>query len=61
MQIMVLGLVHILSCAVVYSSVGVGARLVLRARPSRARAVARVSAAAMIGISVFLIVHQFTG
>ncbi len=58
-QIMILGLVHIVSCAVVYSSVGVGARLVLRARPSLARAVARISAAAMMVIGALLIVHQF--
>ena len=38
-QIVALGLVHVANCAVVYTGVGTGARLVLRARPAAARAV----------------------
>jgi threonine/homoserine/homoserine lactone efflux protein len=57
-QIVALGLIHTLSCAVVYSGVGVGARVVLRARPALARAVSRFSGAAMILIGVGLVVHQ---
>jgi threonine/homoserine/homoserine lactone efflux protein len=57
-QILVLGLVHVASCAVVYTSVGVGARLVLGARPSAARAVTRFSAIAMVGIGTLLLAEQ---
>jgi threonine/homoserine/homoserine lactone efflux protein len=57
-QITVLGLVHVVNCAVVYTGVGAGARLVLRARPAAARTVARVSGAAMVGIATFVLVEQ---
>ncbi|WP_433518450.1 LysE family translocator [Nonomuraea sp. CA-143628] len=60
-QIVVLGLVHVASCAVVYTGVGAGARLVLRARPAAARAVTRFSGAAMVGIGVLLLVEQLAG
>ena len=57
-QIVALGLVHVLSCAVVYTGVGAGARLVLRARPFAARVVTRISGAAMVGIGVLLLVER---
>ncbi|GGG62313.1 lysine transporter LysE [Kocuria dechangensis] len=57
-QIAVLGLVHTLSCAVVYTLVGAGARRVLRARPAAARAVARFSGMAMIAMGVGLLAEQ---
>jgi len=57
-QIMVLGLIHVLNCAVVYTAVGVGARSVLRARPTAARWVGRISGAAMIIIGAGLIGEQ---
>ena len=57
-QITVLGLVHVANCAVVSTGVGAGARLVLAARPAAARAVTRVSGAAMVGIGVGLLVEQ---
>lgn len=57
-QIVVLGLVHVASCAVVYTGVGAGARMVLRARPAAARIVSRVSGAAMVAIGVVLLVEQ---
>lgn len=60
-QIGVLGLVHVASCAVVYVGVGTGARVVLRARPAAARVVTWVSGAAMIGIGAFLLIERFTG
>jgi threonine/homoserine/homoserine lactone efflux protein len=60
-QIVILGLVHIASCAVVYTSVGTGARVVLRTRPSAARIVARISAVAMMGIGVMLVVERLNG
>ena len=57
-QIVVLGLVHVASCAVVYTGVGAGARLVLRTRPSAARTVTRFSGAAMVAIGLFLLAEQ---
>ena len=57
-QILVLGLVHVASCAVIYTGVGTGARLVLRARPMAARALTRCSGAAMIVIGVVLLIEQ---
>jgi threonine/homoserine/homoserine lactone efflux protein len=57
-QIALLGLVHVASCAVVYTGVGTGARLVLRARPAAGRAVTRFSGAAMVAIGVVLLVEQ---
>lgn len=46
------------SCAVVYTGVGSGARVVLRTRPAAARAVTRVSGVAMVLIGVFLLAEQ---
>ncbi|MEV0603275.1 LysE family translocator [Streptomyces sp. NPDC050315] len=57
-QIAVLGLVHMANCGAVYTGVGVLARTVLRARPVVARAVTRVSGAAMIVIGAFLLVER---
>jgi len=57
-QILALGSVHVASCAVAYTAVGVGARVVLRARPAAARIVSRFSGVAMVGIGTFLIVEQ---
>jgi threonine/homoserine/homoserine lactone efflux protein len=60
-QIVVLGLVHVTSCAVVYTGVGRGARRVLRARPAAARAVTRFTGAAMIVIGVVLLGEKLIG
>ena len=60
-QIVVLGLVHVASCAAVYTGVGTGARPVLRARPKAARAVTRFSATAGIVIGVVLLAEQLIG
>lgn len=57
-QIVALGLVHVASCAVIYTAVGSGARVVLRSRPAAARVVSRVSGAAMVAIGLFLLVEQ---
>jgi threonine/homoserine/homoserine lactone efflux protein len=57
-QIVVLGLVHVTSCAAVYTGVGTGARLVLRARPAAARVVSRLSGSAMIVLGVALLAEQ---
>jgi threonine/homoserine/homoserine lactone efflux protein len=58
MQILCLGMVHVASCCVVYSAVGVAARVVLQARPAAARVVSRFSGAAMVGIGAFLLIEQ---
>jgi threonine/homoserine/homoserine lactone efflux protein len=57
-QIMLLGLIHVATCAVVYTGVGAGARLVLATRPAAARAVTRFSGAAMTVIGVILLVEH---
>jgi threonine/homoserine/homoserine lactone efflux protein len=57
-QIVALGLVHVASCAVVYTAVGSGARVVLRTRPAAARIVTRISGGAMVAIGLFLLVEQ---
>ena len=57
-QIMVLGLVHVASCAVIYTLVGFGASAILSTRPVAARVVSRISGAAMIVIGLFLIVER---
>jgi threonine/homoserine/homoserine lactone efflux protein len=57
-QIVALGLVHITSCAVIYSLVGTSARRVLRARPAAARVVSRISGTVMVVLGVALLVEQ---
>lgn len=57
-QVLGLGLVHVANCAVIYTAVAVGARMVLAARPAAARIVSRVSGAAMVGIGTFLLIEQ---
>ncbi len=56
-----LSMIHLTACAVVYLGVGVLARTVLKARPSAARAVTRVSGAMMIAIGGFLLVERLAG
>jgi threonine/homoserine/homoserine lactone efflux protein len=53
-QTALLGLIHILNCALVYSCVGTAARRILRARPALVTAVTRCSGAAMIVIGILL-------
>lgn len=57
-QIAVLGLVHVASCAVVYTGVGAGARRLLRTRPTAARTVTRISGAVVVAIGVLLLVER---
>ncbi|MFB8277011.1 LysE family translocator [Nocardia colli] len=57
-QIGTLGLIHTLSCAAIYLCVGVLARTVLRARPTAARIVTRVSGVAMLIIGTLLLVER---
>lgn len=57
-QIAVLGAAFTLTCAAFYLGLGTFARTVLRARPSAARAVGRLSGSAMIVIGVLLVVER---
>lgn len=57
-QILALGLIHVTSCAVVYTGVGKGAQRVLGARPMAAQMVCRVSGVAMIVVGAALVVEQ---
>ncbi|WP_203735853.1 LysE family translocator [Paractinoplanes durhamensis] len=57
-QIGVLGLAFILTCAGFYLIVGSLARTVLRARPAVARAVSRASGVAMVLVGAFLMVER---
>ncbi|WP_159606825.1 LysE family translocator [Agromyces humi] len=57
-QLAVLGLIFVGSCALVYSVVGVGAKAVIRARPSAMRIVSRVSGAAMVLLAIVLVAEQ---
>jgi len=61
LQIVVLGLVPVASCAVIYTGVGAGARRVLGARPAAAHAVTRFSGAAMVLIGVVLLLQPLVG
>lgn len=58
LQIMALGVVHALSCAVIYLLVGFGSQAVLGARPAAAHWVSRLSGAAMIIIALVLLAGQ---
>ncbi|QBS43636.1 LysE family translocator [Nocardia sp. CS682] len=57
-QIGTLGLIHTLSCAAIYLCVGTLARTVLRARPTAARLVTRISGIAMIIIGTLLLLER---
>lgn len=57
-QIAALGLIHMTTCGVVYGCVGVLARRVLRARPTAAGIVTRVSGLAMVVIGGYLLVDH---
>lgn len=59
-QLFALGMIHTMSCSVVYLLVGIGARLVLSARPAAARFVGRLSGVIMLGLGIFLIYRQIT-
>lgn len=61
MQMIALGLVHTVSCGVIYLLVGFGSQVVLQARPAAARIVSRFSGAAMIIIAVILLGEQVLG
>ncbi len=57
-QIIALGVMHILSCGTVYFLVGFSAQTVLRTRPKAAQYVSQISGLAMILIALLLLVEQ---
>lgn len=57
-QVMALGLVHIMSCGIVYLIVGFSSQAVLQTRPSIAQVINRVSGFLMIIIASCLLVEQ---
>jgi threonine/homoserine/homoserine lactone efflux protein len=61
MQMIALGLVHTVSCGVIYLLVGFGSQVILRARPAAAQRVSRFSGAAMIIIALVLLIEQTRG
>lgn len=58
MQVMALGLVHILSCGIVYLIVGFSSQAVLQTRPSIAQVINRISGFLMIIIASCLSIEQ---
>ncbi|WP_271395828.1 LysE family translocator [Neomicrococcus lactis] len=58
-QIVLLGLIHITSTAIVYLSVGYSAKRVLGARPSLALFISRLSGVLMIAIAALMIFQRF--
>jgi threonine/homoserine/homoserine lactone efflux protein len=61
MQMIALGLVHTVSCGVIYLLVGFGSQVILRARPAAAQRVSRFSGSAMIIIALVLLIEQMRG
>ena len=61
LQMLLIGIFHVINCALVYTAVGYGARAVLRTRAAAARAVSYLSGIAMIFIGVFLLLEQVVG
>lgn len=57
-QIGALGALHVMTCAVVYAAVGLGAHRILGARPGMAVVVSRASGALMIVLGAVLLVEQ---
>ncbi|EJN22745.1 putative threonine efflux protein [Pseudomonas sp. GM78] len=61
LQMIALGLIHTVSCGVIYLLVGFGSQVVLTARPAAARRVSRFSGGAMIIIAIILLREQMLG
>ena len=59
-QILALGLVHIISCAAVYFAVGFASQAVLSARPKAAWVVGKVSGVMMVGIALLIAFEQLS-
>lgn len=59
LQMTALGLVHVISCGVVYLLVGYGSGTVLRTRPRAALNISRISGGLMIIVAALLLAEQF--
>ena len=59
-QILALGLVHIISCAAVYFAVGFASQAVWSARPKAAWVVGKVSGVMMVGIALLIAFEQLS-
>lgn len=59
LQMAALGMIHVVSCAMVYLFVGYGAGIALRTRPRAALNVSRISGGLMIIIALLLLAEQF--
>lgn len=57
-QMIVLGVLHVLNCAVVYFAIGFGSAKVLTQRPHAAKVVGVISGVVMIGLGIVLIVGE---
>ncbi|MFI5563625.1 LysE family translocator [Amycolatopsis japonica] len=57
-QLAVLGLTFVGTCAMVYPCVGVGAQALLRARPAVSRVVSRISGVSMILVGTLLVAER---
>lgn len=57
-QLLTLGALHVVTCAIVYSMVGLGSRSLLGARPGAARIVSGLSGVAMILVAGLLVAEQ---
>lgn len=58
-QIMVLGILTIVSCSIVYTMVGFASHSILNTNPTVAKLVGRLSGTAMIVVAIILIAEQF--
>jgi len=58
MQILALGLLHLVSCGLVYLLVGWGSQSLLQTRPQAARVISRISGVAMLLIAIGLLAGQ---
>lgn len=57
-QIISLGLIHILSCTVIYMLVGFSAQILLKTRPRAAQIVSQISGGLMVLIAIILMIDQ---
>ncbi|MGL5966720.1 MAG: LysE family translocator [Kluyvera sp.] len=58
LQMSALGLMHLITCTIIYLLVGYGSRALLTSRPQAARVVSRVSGTLMVAIAALLLVEQ---
>ncbi|WP_210184999.1 LysE family translocator [Devosia sp. YR412] len=58
LQMSVLGVVHVVNCAIVYLAASFSSRSVLKSRPHTARVVGRVSGVSMIVIASYLAIER---